>query len=359
MKITRECIMKAARLYDKQDIRLDNVNEPPSPQAGEVLVRIGAVGVCGSDLHTYEDARIGDTAIGSPFILGHEFMGEVIAVGDNALDGHFQPLQVGQRVAVDPCTPCWQCEMCEQGHPNLCWNHTFYGLYPYDGALRECMIVGARNCFPMPDSISDAAGTLLETLGVAIHAIDLSKLKIANSVAVIGCGPVGMLILRLAKLAGAAPLYAFDKFDWRVQKALDWGADAAWSVDKVDAVKMINDVTHGRGVDVVIEAAWSDKSVQMAADMARYGGRLVMVGIPGDDNLQFKHSVARRKGLTIMMSRRMKHTYPRAIALATSGQLDLDNLVSHHMPLDETPQAFAMNYAYEPEVHKIVIYPNR
>ena len=351
--------MKAARLYGKQDIRLDNVSEPPAPKKGEVLIRVGAVGVCGSDLHTYEDARIGDTALESPLILGHEFMGEVIAVGENALDGHFQPLQIGQRVAVDPCTPCWQCEMCEQGHPNLCLHHTFYGLYPYDGALQECMIVEARNCFPIPDSISDAAGTLLETLGVAIHAVDLAKLKIAKSVAVIGCGPVGMLILRLAKLQGAFPLYAFDKFDWRVQKALDWGADAAWSVDKTDAVQAIKDATNGRGVDVVIEAAWSDESVQMAAEIARYGGRLVLVGIPGDDNLQFKHSVVRRKGLTLMMSRRMKHTYPRAIALATSGRVDLDNLVSHHMPLDETAEAFAKNYAYEEGVHKIVIYPNR
>jgi L-iditol 2-dehydrogenase len=292
-------------------------------------------------------------------ILGHEFMGEVVAVGQTALDGHFEPLKVGQRVAVDPCTPCWQCEMCEQGHPNLCLHHTFYGLYPHDGALQECMIVGARNCFPIPDSISDAGGTLLETLGVAIHAIDLSKIKIANSVAVIGCGPVGMLILRLAKLAGADPLYAFDKFDWRVQKALEWGADEAWSVDTHDAVKVLSEVTNGRGVDVAIEAAWSDHSVQMAADMARYGGRVVLVGIPGDDTIKLKHSVARRKGLSIIMSRRMKHTYPRAIRLATSGRIELDDLVSHHMPLDETPKAFEMNHAYEEGVHKIAIYPNQ
>ena len=351
--------MKAARLYGKKDIRLDDVAEPPAPGSGEILIRVGAVGVCGSDLHTYEDARIGDTELGSPLILGHEFMGEVIAVGENAKDGHFEALQVGQRVAVDPCTPCWECEMCEQGHPNLCLHHTFYGLYPHDGALQECMIVNARNCFPMPDSVSDAAGTILETLGVAIHAVDLGQLKVANSVAVIGCGPVGLLILRLAKLAGATPLYAFDKFDWRVEKAREWGADAAWSVDSTDAREALNEATNGRGVDVVFEAAWADHSVQMAADMVRVGGRVVLVGIPGDDNLQMQHSTARRKGLTIMMSRRMKHTYPRAIALATSGQMDLDDLVSHHLPLADTPKAFEMNHAYEDGVHKIVIYPNR
>ena len=172
----------------------------------------------------------------------------------------------------------------------------------------------------------------------------------------IGCGPVGLLILRLAQLSGASPVYAFDLYPWRVEKAREWGATEAWLVaDGFDPVQQIQDVTNGRGIDVVFEAAWADHSVDQAAEMARLGGRLVLVGIPGDDNLQMKHSTARRKGLTIMMSRRMKHTYPRAIHLAETGMIDLDDLISHHMPLDKTPEAFAMNVAYEPGVHKIII----
>jgi L-iditol 2-dehydrogenase len=244
--------------------------------------------------------------------------------------------------------------MCEQGHPNLCPHHTFYGLYPTDGALQECMIVNARNCFPIPESISDGAGTLLETLGVAIHACDLGKLKVANSVAVVGCGPVGLLILQLAKLAGAAPVYAFDKLSWRAEKARQLGAEA-WNVDEADPIEVIKKETSGRGVDVAFEVAWADESVQLAAEMARMGGRLVLVGIPGDDRLTMQHSTARRKGLTIMMARRMKHTYPRAIQLATSGMVKLDDLISHHFPLDETPAAFETNAGYAADVHKIII----
>lgn len=347
--------MKAIRLHGPRDLRLEAIPDPAAPGPGEALIRVLAVGICGSDLHTYQDGRIGDTVYTTPGILGHEFTGEVIAIGPGAVDGLHQPLRVGQRVAVDPTVPDYTHEQYEKGNPHLV-PRTFYGLYPEDGALRECMLVHDRCCFPLPDAISSGAGTLLETLGVALHAVDLAHLRIADTVAVIGCGPVGLLILRLAKLSGAAAVYGFDLFPWRVEKAKQWGAAEAWVVDEgEDAAGRIREITQGRGVDVVIEAAWSDHSVTLAAEMARLGGRLVLVGIPADDTLQMRHSTARRKGLTVMLSRRMKHTYPRAIHLATSGQVDLDDLISHRFPLEQTPQAFALNAAYAEGVQKIII----
>jgi L-iditol 2-dehydrogenase len=216
--------MKAVLLHGPHDLRLEEMADPPSPKAGEVLIRIGAVGICGSDLHMYEDGRIGDTVYETPLVLGHEFMGTVTALGENALDGNQEALKIGQRVAVDPNSPCYHCEMCEQGYPNLCPNHTFYGVYPTNGAMKECMIVNARNCFPLPDNISNAAGTMLETLGVAIHAIDLARARVGTSMAVIGCGPVGLLITKLALVAGHTPVFAFDKLAWRVEKAREFGA---------------------------------------------------------------------------------------------------------------------------------------
>ncbi len=347
--------MQVARLHGPKDIRIANEPAPAPPGPGEVTLAIKTVGLCGSDLHLYEAGRIGYTVASQPFVLGHEFMGEVAAVGADALDGEHQPLQVGQRVAVEPAVPCWRCELCEHGQPNLCPNHYFYGLFPEDGALRERMNVSARNCFPMPDSLSDDAGPLLETLGVAIHATDLSKIRIASTVAVLGAGPVGLLITKLAALAGASQVFAFDKLDWRVQKAREWGATQACNVDQCDPVGAVMEATGGRGVDVAIEAAWADHSVQQAADMARNGGRLVLVGIASDDKLQLKHSVARRKGLTIMMSRRMKHTYPRAIDLATSGKVKLEELVSHRFDLSQTARAYASNAAYEAGINKVIL----
>lgn len=349
--------MLAARLYGARDIRVENVPEPAAPGSGKVMIRVKAVGVCGSDLHTYLDGRIGDTAVQAPLVLGHEFGGEVIAVGPDALDGYGEPLRPGQRVAVDPATPCLRCEMCEMGHPNLCRRLHFCGLWPDDGALQERMICEAHSCFPVPEAITDAGAALLEPLGVALHAVDLGKLQVARSVAILGCGPIGLLILRLARLSGADPIYAFDCYPWRAEKARAWGATDAWALDAGSPVEIIQKQTGGRGVDVVFEAAWADHSVEQAVEIARLGGRVILVGIPSDDQIVMKHSVARRKGLTIKMSRRMKHTYPRAIHLATTERVavDLEGLVSHRFSLRETAQAFALNTAYEPGVHKIVI----
>ncbi len=349
--------MLAARLYGPRDVRVEEIPAPAAPGPGEVLLRVGAVGVCGSDLHTYTDARIGDTQVQSPLVLGHEFGGEVLAVGPDTADALGEPLVPGQRVAVDPATPCRRCEMCEAGHPNLCHRLHFCGLWPDDGALQEQMIVRGHTCFPIPDAISDADAALLEPLGVALHAVDLGKLKVARSVAVLGCGPIGLLIIKLARLSGAGPLYAFDCFPWRAEAALSWGATAAWTVAAGDPVKTIERETAGRGVDVVFEAAWADHSIAQAAEMARLGGRLVLVGIPSNDELKMRHSAARRKGLTIMMARRMKHTYPRAIRLAVShaDRIALSALISHRFPLREANRAFALNAAYEDHVQKVII----
>lgn len=350
--------MLAARLHGPRDLRIETVNEPGDPGAGQVKIKVTAVGICGSDLHNYLDGRIGDTLITSPLILGHEFAGVVLAVGADARDGEDNPLHVGQRVAVDPATPCLRCEMCEAGHPNLCRRLHFCGLYPDDGALQEQMIVEAHTCFPVPDSISDAGAALLEPLGVALHAVDLGKLKLARSVAIIGSGPIGLLITHLAHLSGADPIYTFDCFPWRTAKAKALGATEAWTVaSDLDPVRVIHDITDGRGVDVAFEAAWADHSIAQAAEMARLGGRVVLVGIPSDDHIGMKHSTARRKGLTIMMSRRMKHTYPRTIRLATTApeSIDLEGIISHRFPLSQADKAFALNVDYGEGVQKIVI----
>lgn len=345
--------MKALKLVAPKTFELQDVEPPGKPGPGEVLLKVDAVGICGSDLHMYATGAIGSTRIQGPAILGHEFMGTVLEAGDEARK---EGLQAGQRVAVEPAMPCLTCEVCLAGHPNLCPNHTFFGVYPADGALREEMLVPARNCFPIPREISDGGGTLLETLGVAIHAVDLAKLKVAGTVAVIGCGPVGLLIQRLALLSGVSTVYAFDPLEWRCALAEARGSHV-WNVSSGEGVEKLIAVTHGRGANVVFEAAWADASVDHAVDMAACGGRVVLVGIPPDDRASFTHSTARRKGLTLKMSRRMKHTYRRAIALAsgTSPSVPLDDLISGTVSLENAADAFARNYAYEEGVNKLIV----
>ncbi len=347
--------MTAARLHGPADLRVEQIPHPGPPGPGQVLLRVTATCVCGSDLHTYKDARIGGVALQSPLILGHEFAGVVEAVGPDALDGNAQPLSTGVRVAVDPAQPCWRCQMCEQGHPNLCYHLQFCGLYPDDGSLCQWLHMPARSCFPIPDSIDDDAdAALLEPLGVAIHAVDLAGIRVANSVVILGAGCIGLGILQLAKLSGAAPIFISDKFSWRLELAQRYGA-IPLNCDETDPVQAVLAATAGHGVDVAIEAAWADHSVQQAAEMARLGGRLVIVGISENDRLEFKHSTVRRKGLTIRLARRMKHTYPRSIRLMQRGVLDLHSMISHRFLLEQSPEAFARNVDYQEGVIKIAI----
>ena len=346
--------MLAARLHGPQDLRVERVARPGAPASGDVLVRVKATGICGSDLHSYHDARIGDTPIASPLVLGHEFAGVVQATGGEVLDGNGKPLKPGARVAVDPAQPCWHCESCEHGHPNLCLNVRFCSNHPYDGSMSEWMKIPARCCFPIADGMSFKEGALLEPLGVAIHSVDLAKLRAAESVAVLGAGPIGLLILQLARMSGADPVYVTDKFAWRLKLARRYGA-VAFSCDGEDPVAHIAKETSGRGVDVAIEVAWADHSVTQAAEMTRPGGRVVLVGIPGDDKLAMKASTARRKGLTLKFCRRMKHTYPRALRMVEGGRVDLRGLVSHRFPLSRAAEAFALNAAYRDKVVKVIV----
>lgn len=358
--------MLAARLHGPADVRIERLPKPGPPGPGQVLLRVKAVGVCGSDLHTYRHARIGDTRLEGPLILGHEFAGVVEAVGEGALDGDFQPLEPGTRVAVDPAQPCGRCELCERGHPNLCLDLHFCGLWPDQGALCQWMHMPARSCFPIPDTVDDATAVLLEPLGVAIHAVDLAKIRVGHRVAILGAGPIGLCILQLVRLAGADAIYVADKFPWRLALAERLGATATWRCDQVDSVATVRQATGGRGVDVAIEAAWCDGSVDQAAEMLVHGGRLVVAGIPDDDRLSLKHSTARRKGLTVVMVRRMKHTYPRAIRLVVGGdaseaiersapRVALPPMVTHRFPLVRAAEAFALNAVYGDGVVKAIV----
>jgi L-iditol 2-dehydrogenase len=316
--------MKSVRLHGTGDLQIHHERVPVAA-AGEKLVRIRSVGVCGSDLHWFCEGSIGDVRLDHPLVLGHEFAGET---------------EDGQRVAVDPAIPCGHCELCERGHPNLCENLIFVGHGENDGALREYASHPTRCLFPLPDSLSFADGAMLEPLGVAIHTVDLGKLKAGMTVGVFGCGPIGLLIIQMAKLSGAANIIATDQLAHRVEAAKGYGASQAYLSGDSERLSQIWAATMGRGVDVAFEAAGTQAAVDDAFAAVRPGGKVVLAGIPHDDKTSFSASVARRKGLTIKLVRRMKHTYPRAIDLVAKGLVDVRSLVTHRFPLEEAREAF-------------------
>jgi L-iditol 2-dehydrogenase len=311
--------VRAARLHAVGDLRVGN--EPaPGLEPGMSLVRVTAVGICGSDLHWWDEGAIGDAKLTHPLVLGHEGAG-VIADGPRR----------GERVAIDPAIPCETCRACRDGYRNLCYRIRFSGHGETDGMLREVMAWPSALLHPLPDSVSDAAGAMLEPLGVAVHSVDLGHLPFGGTASVVGCGPIGLLLIGLLKAAGASSVLAVEPLAHRRSAAAATGADLVVSPESFD----------GSGVDVAFEAAGNDSGVQIAMASARPGGRVVLAGIPGDDTIRFGASAARRKGLTIAMVRRMNEVYPRALGLASRGVVDLDSLVSGRFPLGEVASAFS------------------
>jgi L-iditol 2-dehydrogenase len=247
----------------------------------------------------------------------------------------------GERVAVDPAVPCEACEFCQEGNPNLCTALRFAGHGTEDGALRDCVPWPTRCLHPLPGSLTDAEGVMLEPLGVAIHAVDLAHVKPGMTVGVYGCGPIGLLTLQVARSAGATRIIATDKLIHRMEVARALGATEVFQAAEGQENLEVWAATNRRGVDVAFEAAGENAAVETAVATVRRGGRVILSGIPADDRTSFSASIARRKGLTIKLVRRMKHTYPRAIRLVERGLVDVKSLVTHRFPLSEYEKAFS------------------
>lgn len=320
--------MKALRLHAPGDLRLHE-EPPPVPAAGEALVRVTAVGLCGSDRHWFLEGGIGDAKLADPLVLGHEFVG-LVESGSRS----------GRRVVVDPAIACGRCASCVGGRPNLCTGVTFAG-HSTDGALRSLMAWPEHLLHPLPDTLDDAEAVLLEPLGVAVHAVDLGRVGPGTSAAVLGCGPIGLLVVRLLRAVGATLVVARDPLAHRAA-----AAEAAGAV-----------LTTPQDVDVVFEVTDEDAADEAVAAV-RPGGRVVLVGIPTGDRTTFTASSARRKGLTILLCRRMHPVdLRRALRLVESGLVRLDSLVGERFALAEGEEAFAA--LVERRGLKIVVEPQR
>ena len=340
--------MRAVFIHGARDLRLQTIPRP-LPGKDSLLLKVEAIGVCGSDLHYYLEGGIGPAAITSPLILGHEFAATIAGEGAPA-----RGLAPGILVAVDPAHSCSQCEWCRRGHPNLCPQVRFAGSPPdLHGALTEYFVAPPETLFPVPASFTPATAALLEPLGVAIHTLDLARLRLMETVAVLGAGPIGLLLLQVARLAGAGQVFVVDPLPYRTARARLLGADQVTSHHQE-----ILEWTAGRGVDVVLEATNSPQAPEQAAEVVRIGGCLVLTGIPAGDRFGFSAALVRRKGLTIKQVRRMGQVYPRAIQMVQAGRIDLESLVTHTFSLEQTPGAFELQAACQDGIIKSIILPH-
>ena len=341
--------MKAVQWFAPRDLRLVDMPKP-APAPYEALIRVESTGICGSDMHSYLDGRIGDTVITSPLVLGHEYAGVIEAVGDRS-----DPALVGKRVAVEPGLPCYECEWCRSGHYNVCPRLEFPGLFPFHGALCEYKTARADFCFPVPNSMTSAEAALVEPLAVAVHTVELARLRPGETAAVLGLGPIGLLTAAVAKLCGVSCLYGSDLLEYRVRAGQRHGVDCAFNAAEEDTVDVIMKETCGRGVDVVFDCARSVHTPGIACRILRPAGRAVLTGISGESDGVLPVDVARRKELTLTWCRRFLFNYPAAIELAGSGKVDLRSLITHSFPLEQAQDAFELVAQFADGVLKVSI----
>lgn len=304
-----------------------------APGPGEVTLRVSAVGLCGSDLHWFEEGSIGDASLEAPLIIGHEFSGVIV-------DGP----RAGERVVADPFDPCERCEPCRAGRSNVCvGSNRFAGFIGTDGALRQTMPWPSHLLHAVPAELDMDEAALLETLGVAVHALDLGEVPEGARVGVYGCGPIGLLLVQLLRRSGASVVVATDRLTHRVAAACAMGATEGFVVPSVTGGLAMDEEGRHQPVDVAFEVAGDDDALDDAIAAARPGGRVVLVGIPDGDRTTFRAAATRRKELTLQLSRRMlPGDLTRAIELVGAGEIDLSGLITHRFPIARAGEAFAV-----------------
>jgi L-iditol 2-dehydrogenase len=315
----------------------------PEPAADEVLVEVGSVGVCGSDVHYYEHGRIGPYVVDSPLVLGHEAGGVVAALGSEVTS-----LEVGQRVSIEPGVPCRSCPQCLAGHYNLCPDVRFFATPPYDGAFAQYVAVPAAFAYPVPDSISDDAAGLLEPLSVGVWACLRGQVGPGTTVLVTGAGPIGLIAAQTARAYGADAVTVTDVNPHRLGLAQKLG---------LGAIDVSQTSLHDAGIepDVLLECSGNARATWDAVSTVARTGRVVLVGM-GGDKVELPLSYVQDRELTITGAFRYANTWPIAIQLAASGRVDLDSMVTGHYGLDEVEAALTASRS-DPTTVKAVVRP--
>jgi len=341
--------IKAAIMYKVNDIRIEEV-ERPKVGMNEVMLKVKSVGICGSDLHYYKHGRIGKVTVNQPIILGHETAGEIVEIGKNVKERH-----VGDRVIIEPGTPCGVCKMCKTGRYNLCLDMIFRAHPPTHGTFVEFLVCRSDLVFPIPDDMSFEVGAMLEPLAVGVYVSGLTNTKPDDTVTILGSGPIGLSILQVMRAIGVSKIFITDLLETRLELAKRLGATAAINVSIKDPVKEIMDLTNGNGTEIVIEAVGDPKTYFMTTDIAAMGGTIIFVGMASETVFPINVDQIVSKELIVKGSFRYANAFPKAIALAASGKVDMGALITHRYPFEKIKEAMDCAYECKDKAIKVVV----
>ncbi|MGI8991500.1 MAG: zinc-dependent alcohol dehydrogenase [Bryobacteraceae bacterium] len=326
--------------------------ELPDPGPGEVQVRVAAIGICGSDMHSYAEGAVGDTPCTYPMVLGHEPSGTVVKTGSGVSGWH-----AGDPAALEPALYCYHCEFCLSGHHNVCANLRFLSSPRDPGFFREFVNLPARNLIALPPEIGLAEATLIEPLAVVLHSLGFLASERVDTAAVFGAGPIGLLTVAALKLAGASRVWVVDPVAHRLEMAKAMGAHAVIDPVAADPVRHIMEDTGNRGVDAAIDCAAKDDSLNWCVDVLRHAGRLVLTGIPAYLRANLDIHSMRRKEITLFSVRRSNHESEMARDMLREHCGRFAGLITHRRSLDRIGEAFTMVEHYSDGVGKVLIEP--
>ncbi|OBZ86228.1 L-arabinitol 4-dehydrogenase [Choanephora cucurbitarum] len=334
---TKDTVNHGVLLKKKDDLQLVEI-PVPDPPAGQVQVQVKCTGICGSDIHLWKHGEIGIFPVTQPQLLGHESAGIVTALGEGVTS-----LQVGDRVAIEAGVPCSFCDQCMNGRYHLCPDVIFKSTPPYDGLLARYIVHPARWLHKIPANISYEEGALLEPLSVAIAAIDRVRAKFGRSLLITGSGPIGLLVLAVAKATGVHPIAITDVQQSRLDYAKKMGATYTYKIDssksETETAKEIRQLFGGEGAESVLECTGIESSFRTAIMATRDAGVCCLVGVGKNDQTIPVNNFAMRE-VDIRGLFRYHHTYPRAIALLSSGILDIKHMVTHKFEFSDALKAF-------------------
>ncbi len=346
-------LRKAAVMYDID--KMDIVELPiPDMGKGDVLIRVKAVGICGSDVHFFKEGRIGKRVIIPPHILGHECAGEITKIGEDVKN-----LSVGNRVAVEPQKPCGKCEWCMKGRYNLCEDMIFMSA-PHsqrlgEGAFVEYIVRPSNLVYPIPDHVSYEEAAMAEPLAVALQAIKMGKVTAGDTTAIMGAGPIALAVLLAAEAYGCKSIFMTDLIEYRLKKAAEMGATKVFNVTETDYVNEILELTGGRGVDTVIETTGNEKAFKAATDLAARGGTIVLVASNVNSMALFDTAAMQVKELGLVSIFRYSNVYKKAVDLIASGKANVKQLITHKMPLEKVAEGINLFAGRSDGVIKVII----